>query len=323
MMKRLTCAAALLAALTGVAAAQSYPSRPITMVVPYPPAGPTDTMARIFAERLKTSLGQPVVIENAGGAGGSIGVARVARAAADGYTISFGNVASHVFSSIVFKLQYDVLGDLDPLALMTISPMWLLARNGLPVKDLRELIAWLKANPDKATAAVIGSGSPGHLCGVYFQNSTGTRFQFVPYRGSAPAMQDMISGQIDLACLEASATRSQVRGGNLRAYAVFARERWPAAPEIPTVDEAGVPGLYIPFWHALWMPKGVPPEAVAKLTGAVVETLADPGVRARLAEMGVEIPPAAQQSPQALRAHHKAELDKWRPIIEQANIKPE
>lgn len=322
-MKRLTCAAALLAALTGVAAAQSYPSRPITMVVPYPPAGPTDTMARIFAERLKTSLGQPVVIENAGGAGGSIGVARVARAAADGYTISFGNVASHVFSSIVFKLQYDVLGDLDPLALMTISPMWLLARNGLPVKDLRELIAWLKANPDKATAAVIGSGSPGHLCGVYFQNSTGTRFQFVPYRGSAPAMQDMISGQIDLACLEASATRSQVRGGNLRAYAVFARERWPAAPEIPTVDEAGVPGLYIPFWHALWMPKGVPPEAVAKLTGAVVETLADPGVRARLAEMGVEIPPAAQQSPQALRAHHKAELDKWRPIIEQANIKPE
>ncbi|MCC6780377.1 MAG: tripartite tricarboxylate transporter substrate binding protein BugD [Hyphomicrobiales bacterium] len=322
-MKRLTCAAALLAALTGVAAAQSYPSRPITMVVPYPPAGPTDTMARIFAERMKTSLGQPVVVENAGGAGGSIGVARVARAAADGYTISFGNVASHVFSSIVFKLQYDVLGDLDPLALMTVSPMWLLARNGLPAKDLRELIAWLKANPDKATAAVIGSGSPGHLCGVYFQNSTGTRFQFVPYRGSAPAMQDMISGQIDLACLEASATRSQVRGGNLRAYAVFARERWPAAPEVPTVDEAGVPGLYIPFWHALWMPKGVPPEAVAKLTGAVVETLADPGVRARLAEMGVEIPPVAQQSPQALRAHHKAELDKWRPIIEQANIKPE
>ncbi len=322
-MKQSIYAAALLAMSAGIAAAQTYPTRPVTMVVPYPPAGPTDTMARIFAERMKISLGQPVVVENAGGAGGSIGVARVARAAPDGYTVSFGNVASHVFSSVVFKLQYDVLADLEPLALMTISPMWLLARNGLPAKDLRELIDWLKANPDKATAAVIGSGSPGHLCGVYFQNSTGTRFQFVPYRGAAPAMQDMISGQIDLACLEASATRSQVRSGNLKAYAVFARERWPAAPDVPTVDEAGVPGLYLPFWHALWAPKGVPSDAVGKLTSAVTETLADPAVRARLTEMGVELAPRAQQSPQALRAHHQAEFDKWRPIIETANIKPE
>jgi tripartite-type tricarboxylate transporter receptor subunit TctC len=315
-------ALALLAGITS-AVAQTYPARPITMIVPYPPAGPTDTMARIFAERMKTALGQPVIVENAGGAGGTIGIARAVRAAPDGYTISFGNVASHVFSSVVFKLQYDVLTDLEPLALMTVSPMWLLARNGLPAKDLRELIGWLKANPGKATAAVIGMGSPGHLCNVYFQNSTGTSFQSVPYRGAGPAMQDMISGQVDLACLEASATRSQVRGGNLKAYTLFAKNRWPAAPDVPTVDEAGVPGLYIPFWHALWAPKGMPADVSAKLSAAAVETLADPAVRARLTELGIEIPPREQQSAEALRAYHKAEFDKWRPIIEAANIKPD
>src|SRR3954454_20434392 len=209
-MIRSICAALLFAIPVGGALAQTYPVRPVTMVVPYTPAGPTDTIARIFADRMKTALGQPVIVENVGGAAGSIGVSRVTRAAPDGYTISFGNVASHVFTSVAFKAQYDVLADLEPLALMTISPMWLLARNSLPARDLRELIAWLKANPDKASAAIIGSGSPGHLCGVYFQNQTGTRFQFVPYRGAAPAMQDMVSGQIDLACLEASATRPQV-----------------------------------------------------------------------------------------------------------------
>ena len=210
----LTLALALAATALSIvgAAAQTYPSRPVTMIVPYPPGGPTDTLARIFAERLRTSLGQPVIIENVGGGAGSIGVARAARAAPDGYTINFGNVASHVFSTVVFKTQYDVLTDLEPVALMTTSPMWLLSGVKLPAKNLKELIAWLKANPDKASSAVVGPGSPAHLCGVYFQNATGTKFQFVPYKGAGPAMQDVMSGQVELTCLEASATRPHVAG---------------------------------------------------------------------------------------------------------------
>ena len=305
------------------ATAQPFPSRPITMIVPYPPGGPTDTLARIFAERLRASLGQPVIIENVGGGAGSIGVARAARAASDGYTINFGNVASHVFSTVVFKLQYDVLTDLDPVALMTTSPMWLLSGVKLPANNLKELIAWLKANPDKASAAVVGPGSPAHLCGVYFQNNTGTNFQFVPYKGAGPAMQDVMSGQVELTCLEASATRAHVQAGKLRAYALLSKSRWPGAPDVPTIDEAGVPGLYLPFWHGLWVPKGTPRDVVAKLNSAVVETLADPAMQKRLTELGVEIPPRNQQAPEALRAFLKGEIDKWRPIIEAANIKPD
>jgi tripartite-type tricarboxylate transporter receptor subunit TctC len=305
------------------AAAQPFPSRPVTMIVPYPPGGPTDTLARIFAERLRASLGQPVIIENVGGGAGSIGVARAARAAPDGYTINFGNVASHVFATVVFKLQYDVLTDLEPVALMTVSPMWLLSGVKLPANNLKELIAWLKANPDKASAAVVGPGSPAHLCGVYFQNNTGTRFQFVPYKGAGPAMQDVMSGQVELTCLEASATRAHVQAGKLRAYALLSKSRWPGAPEVPTIDEAGVPGLYLPFWHGLWVPKGTPRDAVARLNAAVVETLADPAMQKRLTELGVEIPPRDQQAPEALRAFLKGEIDKWRPIIEAANIKPD
>ena len=317
--------AAICSVALGIAsvAAQPYPSRPVNMIVPYPPGGPTDTLARIFAERLRAALGQPVVIENVGGGAGSIGVARAARAAPDGYTINFGNVASHVFSTVVFKLQYDVLTDLEPVALMTTSPMWLLSGVKLPANNLKELIAWLKANPDKASAAVVGPGSPAHLCGVYFQNSTGTKFQFVPYKGAGPAMQDVMGGQVELTCLEASATRAHVQAGKLRAYALLSKSRWPGAPEVPTIDEAGVPGLYLPFWHGLWVSKGTPREAVAKLNSAVVEILADPAMQKRLTELGVEIPPRDQQTPEALRAFLKGEIDKWRPIIEAANIKPD
>jgi tripartite-type tricarboxylate transporter receptor subunit TctC len=304
------------------ATAQPYPSRPITMIVPYPPGGPTDTLARILAERLRASLGQPVVMENVGGGAGSIGVARAVRAAPDGYTINFGNVASHVFSTVVFKLQYDVLDDLEPIALMTTSPMWLLSGVKLPASNIKELVAWLKANPNKASAAVVGPGSPAHLCGVYFQNNTGTTFQFVPYKGAGPAMQDVMSGQVELTCLEASATRPHVQAGKLRAYAVLSKTRWPGAPNVPTIDEAGVPGLYLPFWHGLWAPKATPAPVIAKLNTAVVETLADPAVQKRLTELGVEIVPRDQQTPQAQRAFLKAEIDKWRPIIAAANIKP-
>jgi tripartite-type tricarboxylate transporter receptor subunit TctC len=319
----LAAGAAALPAASRMAWAQAYPSRPITVIVPYPPGGPTDTLGRIFAERMRAALGQPVIVENVGGAAGTIGVARVVRAAPDGYTINFSNVASHVFSAIVYKLQYDMLQDLQPVALLTISPLWLVASNTVPAHDVRKLIGWLKSNGDKATWGIVGPGSPAHLCGVYFQNHTGTRFQFVPYRGAGPTMQDLIAGQIDLSCLEASATRPNVLGGKIKAFALLARYRWAAAPDVPTIDEAGVPGLYLPFWHGLWVPKGTPADIVAALNAAAVAAWADPAVHERLTGLGVEMPPREQQTPEGLRAFHAAEIEKWRPIIEAANIKPE
>ena len=245
-------------ALACGATAQTYPSRPITMIVPYPPGGPTETLGRIFAERFRVSLGQPVIMENVGGAAGTLGTARAVRAAPDGHTINFSNVASHVFSSVVYKLKYDVLKDLEPVAFLTTSPFWLVAGNHVPAKDLRGLIAWLKANPNKATWGIVGSGSPSHLCGVHFQNQTGTSYQVVPYRGAGPVIQDLVGGQIDLSCLEASATRPHVVGGKIRAFALLSKNRWPAMPDVPTIDEAGVKGFYLPFWHALWVPGGTP-----------------------------------------------------------------
>jgi len=312
-----------LSSLVGTGAhAQDYPSRPITIVVPYPPGGPTDTLARIVTERMRTALGQSIIIENVSGAGGNIGVGRVARAAPDGYTFGIGQVSSHVFSGAVYTLQYDLLKDLEPVAMLTTAPMWIIAKNALPA-NLKGLLDWLWANPDKASFATVGIGGPAHLCGVYFQNTTGTRFQFVPYRGAAPAMQDLLAGQIDLTCLEASNSLPQVRSGQIKAYAVLARTRWAPAPNIPTIDEAGVPGLYIPFWHGFWAPRGTPKHAIAKLNKATVETLADPAVHQRLVDMGQEIPPREQQTPEALGVFQKAEIEKWWPIIKAANIKGE
>src|SRR5262245_14948077 len=323
-MKRLLPAFAFVAALslTFGATAQTYPTRPITMIVPYPPGGPTDTIGRIFAERMRASLGQPVILENVGGAAGTLGTARAARAAPDGYTSNFSNVAAHVFSSVVYKLKYDVLKDLEPIALLTTSPFWLVAGSGVPAKDMRELIAWLKANPGKAWG-IVGSGSPSHLCGVYFQNLTGTNIQFVPYRGAGPVIQDLVGGQIGLSCLEASASRPSVESGKIRPFALLAKTRWPAMPDVPTIDEAGVPGLYLPFWHALWVPSGTPAAIANRLNAVAMEALADPATRERLIGLGVELPPPEQQTPQWLRTYHTAEIDRWRPIIEAAHIKPE
>ncbi len=323
-MKALCLATAIAAlAVTTGAMAQTYPSRPVTMIVPFPPGGPTDTLGRVFAERLRVALGQPVIVENVTGAGGSIGTTRAVRAAPDGHTINFSNVASHVFSHIVSKTRYDLLVDLEPIGLMTISPFWLTTSNNVPANSVAELVAWLKANPDRATWGTVGLGTPSHLCGVYFQNHTGTRFQFVPYRGAGPVIQDLVAKQIDLSCLEASASLPSVQGGKMKALALLAKNRWAAAPDTPTADEAGVPGLYVPFWHGLWVPKGTPADIVARLNAAVVESLADPAMRERLAGLGVEIAPREQQTPEALRAYHKTELDRWRPLIEAANIKPE
>ncbi len=307
----------------GSAAAQVYPSRPITMIMPLPPGGAVDALARVLAEHMRTSLGQPLVIENVSGAGGTLAVARVARAAPDGYTLGIGNWSSYVASGAVYPLQYDLLKDLEPVALLPSVPYWIVAKKSLSPKDLKELIAWLKANPDKASAGTTGASSASHLCGIHFQNSTGTRFQLVPYRGGAPALQDLVGGQIDLMCDLAANDLSMVRSGQIKAYAVMAKTRWFAAPEVPTADEAGVPGIYVSTWHGFWVAKGTPKDVIGKLNAAAVNAMTDPAVRQRIAAQGMEIPPSEQQTPEALGAFHKAEIEKWWPIIKAANIKAE
>ena len=305
------------------ALAQDYPSHPITMVVPFPAGGPTDTLGRILSERMRVTLGQPIVIENVTGAGSTIGVAHAAQAAPDGYTLSLGNWTSFVGSGALYRTSYDLLKDFEPVSLLTFAPMLIVGKNTLPVNDAKELIAWLKANPDTASAATVGAGSAAHVCGLYFQDRTNTRFQFVPYRGGAPAMQDLVGGQIDLMCAEASQTLTYLRSGKMKAFAVMAKTRWPALPNVPTTDEIGAPGMYISFWHGLWVQKGTPKQVIAKLNNAVVETLADQTVRQRLTDLGQIIATADQQTPSALAAYHRAEIEKWWPIIKAANIKVE
>jgi tripartite-type tricarboxylate transporter receptor subunit TctC len=324
-MKMLPLAVALAAALGCAthAHAQGYPAHPITIIAPFPAGGPTDTVARVIGERMKTSLGQTVVIENVTGAGGTIGIGRVARAAPDGYTLVVGQWTTHVGGGAIYPLQFHVLNDFEPVSLLTSSPLWILGKNDLPATDLKELIAWLKAAPNPASAATVGAGSAAHMCMIYFQNNTGTRFQFVPYRGGAPALQDLVAGQVDVGCLEASQTLGHYRGGRIKVIAVMAKQRFFPAPEVPTVDEAGAPGLHFPFWHGMWAPKGTPKDIIGKLNAAVVEAFADPAVRKRFADLGMEIPPREQQTPQALFDHHKAEIEKWWPIIKAANIKVE
>jgi tripartite-type tricarboxylate transporter receptor subunit TctC len=329
-MKVRTVVVALIATIGGIAAAQAqaqssqaYPSRPITLIVPYSAGGPTDTLGRLIAEHMRTSLGQSVVIENVTGAGGTIGVGRVARAAADGYTFGIGQVSTNGFNGAVYQLPYDLVKDLEPVALLTIAPMWLIGKAALPAGNVKELVAWLKSNPDKASMAAVGWGGASHLCGVYFQSHTGTRFTFVPYRGAAPANQDLIAGQIDLFCPEASNSLPLVKSGKVKAFAVLSKTRWFAAPDVPTIDEAGLPGLYIPFWHGLFVPAGTPKDVIGKLNAAAVAALADPALRQRLVDMGQEIPPREQQTPAALAAFQKAEIEKWWPIIRAANVKAE
>ena len=307
----------------GGARAQEYPSRAITIVVGFPPGGSADVIARIAAERMRVSLGQPVIIENVAGAAGSLGAGRVARAAPDGYMFSMGSLGTHVFNSALYTLQYDVVDDFEPVSLLVSQPQLILARKTMPAKDLKELIVWLKANPDKASQLTAGVGSTSHVAGIFFQRETGTRFQFVPYRGAGPGMQDLVAGRIDLMIDQVTNSLPQVRSGSIKAYAVTAVSRLSAAPEIPTVDEAGLPGFYMGNWLGVWAPKATSKDVVAKLNSAVVDALADPGVRQRFADLGVEIYPREQRTPEALGALQKAELQKWRPIIKAAGIKAE
>jgi tripartite-type tricarboxylate transporter receptor subunit TctC len=324
-MRALVFAAALAIGMgnLGSAAAQVYPSRPVTIINPFPAGAPLDTIARVVGERMRVSLGQPVIVENVPGAAGTLGVGRAARAPADGYTVSVGNFSSHVLASATYAVQYDVLKDLEPVALLASNPQLIISRTGVPASDLKGLIAWLKAAPDKASAGTAGVGSISHVAGVFFQKETGTRFQFVPYRGVNLAQQDLIGGQIDLLFDQVPSALPNVRAGRIRAYAVTAKTRLDSAPEIPTVDEAGLPGLYMSVWSALWVPKGTPKEVITKLNAAAVESLADPLVRKRLGDIGVDIPPRDQQTPEALGALHRAEVEKWWPLIKAANIKAE
>jgi tripartite-type tricarboxylate transporter receptor subunit TctC len=315
-------AVALATAIPG-AQAQTYPVRPVTIVVPFAAGGPNDTFARILAERMRVSLGQPVVIENIGGAGGVIGVGRVARATPDGYTLSFGSLSSHVLNGGLMSLPYDVVNDFAPIAMAIDGPQLLVGRKSLPANDLKELLAWLKANADKATLGHPGNGSAAHVAGAFMMKEIGTQFQLVPYRGGGPVMQDVVAGQIDLTMTVATNSVPQIRSGLVKPYAVMGKSRITAAPQIPTVDEAGMPGIYSSVWFALWAPKNTPKDILAKLNAAVVDALADPGAQARLRELGQEIPSHEQQTPEYLEALHRAEVEKWWPIIKAAGIKPE
>jgi tripartite-type tricarboxylate transporter receptor subunit TctC len=303
--------------------AQLYPSKPVTIIVPFAAGGPADALARLLGARMRSALGQPLIVESVVGASGTTGVGRVVRAAPDGYTIGIGHWSTHVLNRAFYNLPYDLLTDLEPIILLPANPALIIVRKGLPTNDVRELIAWLKANPDKASAGTAGSGSGSHVTGVYFQKITGTRFNFVPYRGTGPALNDLIAGHIDLMFDQASNSIEQVRGGTVRAFAVASGSRLAAAPEIATVDEAGVPGLYNSTWYGFWAPKGTPKEVIAKINAAASEAMADPELRARLVAQGLETPPRDQQTPEALHAFQKAEIEKWWPIIKAAGITAE
>ena len=307
----------------GSAATQTYPSRPITMVVPLAPGGSTDVIARIMAEGMRPILGQPVIVDNTAGAGGTIGVGRLARATPDGYTFGIGQWGTNVANGAVYNLQFDLLKDFEPVALIATQPFLVVSRKTMPANNLKELIAWMKANPDKTTMGTVGPGSPPHVAGIALQNLTDTRFRFVPYRGTAPALQDMIAGQIDLVIDSPVHSLPQARAGKIKAYAVLGQDRYPSAPDIPTTDDAGLPGFHLTVWNALWAVKGTPKDIINRLNAAAVEALADPAVAQRLTGMGFAITSRDQQTPEALAAHHKAEIAKWSAIVKAAGVKAE
>jgi tripartite-type tricarboxylate transporter receptor subunit TctC len=312
-----------MAAGTGAAQAQAYPQRPIMLIVPLATGGSTDVIARIMAEGMRASLGQPVVVENVTGAGGSIGVGRVVRSAPDGYTIGIGQWGTNMANGAIYPLQYDLMTDLEPVALIASQPFMIEARKTMPADDLKGLIAWLKANADKATEGNSGIGSPSHVAGILFQNTIGVRFQMVPYRSAGLSMQDLVAGQIDVLLDTPAVSMSQVSAGTLKAYAVTAKSRLAVIPNIPTTDEAGLPGFYFSFWHGIWAPKNTPKNVIDKLNAAVANALSDTTLRKRLIDLAQDIFPREQLTPQALHAYQQAEIDKWWPIIKAANIKPE
>ena len=317
-MKKLVPALAL-AAFAGIvsAQAQTYPSRQITLVVPFPPGGSTDVAARIMAERMRAPLGQPVIIENIGGAGGSIAVGRVARAAPDGYTIDIGQWDTHV-GSIIYKLDYDLQKDFEPIGLVSVNPQLMVAKKDLPANNLKDLVAWMKANPGKVN--FVNQNAAANVSGVLFEKLTGQKLHYIPYRGAGPAMTDLVSGQVDLLVVQGAVALPQIRAGKIKAIANLSPQRSASMPDIPTSDESGVPGLYMSGWFGFFAPKGTPKDVIATINSAMVQALADPAVRARFTELGLDVATREQQTPEGLAAFQKAEIDKWWPIIKDAGI---
>lgn len=313
-------ALAICAAITS-ACAQTYPSKPVTLVVALPAGGAVDALARVMAEHMRVTLGQPIIIENMGGAGGTLSIGRIVRSAPDGYTLGMGTLGQYVISGAVYTLPFDMLNDLTPVALLPSVPYWMTARKTLPANNLLELVAWLKTN--KASASSTGTASLARFCGMFFEQKTGTSIQYVPYRGGAPALQDLVAGTIDLNCDLAANSLSQWRNGNIKAFAVMSKTRWFAAPDLPTTDEAGVPGIHVSTWHGIWAPKGTPTDIVARVNAAAVAAMADPATRKRIADLGMDVPPTEQQTPAAFAAFHKAEVEKWYPIVKAAGVKAE
>jgi tripartite-type tricarboxylate transporter receptor subunit TctC len=312
--------AVVLMGMTGVRA-ETYPSKPITLIVPFPAGGPTDTIARIMSEHMSKTLGQSMLVETVTGAGATIGLGRVISAPPDGYTLSIGNWTSHVGSPAIYPVPWNPVNDLDPIARLPVSSLMIVGKQSLPANNAKELIAWLKAKPEPATAASVGAGSGAHVCGLYFAQQTGTKLQFVFYRGGAPAMQDMLAGTIDTMCAEASQTLAHVTAHKMKAFAVMGRMRYAGLPDVPTMEEMGISGMDISFWHGLWAPKGTPKDIVEKLNAAAVKALDDPAVQQRVAALGMSLPAKAQLTPKALHDFHKAEVDKWWPIIKSYDIK--
>jgi tripartite-type tricarboxylate transporter receptor subunit TctC len=310
-------------ALSNTARAENFPSHPITVIVPFSAGGPSDAMMRILAERMKLTLGETVLIENVTGAGGSLGVGRTVRSAPDGYTVGFGHLGTNVANGAIYKLGYDLVADLEPVVLLPSNPMIIVSKNAVPAKSLKELLAWLKSRPAPPTAGTAGAGSGSHIAGLYFENVSGIKLQYVPYRGTGPALNDLVAGQIDVIVDQTSNSINQVRGGNIRAYAITADKRLESAPEIPTTDEAGLPGFHMTLWSGLWVPKGTPKAIIAKLNAAAVDALSDPTARKQLENLGLQMPPKEQLTPEALGAWQTAEIAKWWPIIKAADVKVE
>ena len=320
-MRRIVLAALAMLMSGGHALAENFPSHPITVIVPFSAGGPSDAMMRIMAERMKVTLGEPVLIENVTGAGGSLGVGRTVRSPPDGYTIGFGHLGTNVANGVIYKLGYDLVTDLEPVVLLPSNPMIIVSKNAVPAKSLGELLAWLKARPTPATAGTAGAGSGSHIAALYFESVTGIKLQYVPYRGTGPAMTDLVAGQIDLIVDQTSNSISQVRAGTIRAYAVTDTKRVESAPDIPTTDEAGLAGFHMTLWSGLWVPKNTPKDIVAKLNAAAVDALNDQAVRKQLENLGLQMPPKDRLSPEALGTWQKAEIAKWWPMLKAANVK--
>ena len=320
-MKKWLLGLALAAACIAPASADDYPSRPITLVVPLSVGGSTDVIGRLMAEGMRKALHQTIVVENTSGAGGTIGVNRVVRAAPDGYTMLIGQWGTNVATGAIYDLKFDLLKDLDPVGLIATQPFLIVSRKSIPANNLKELIAWIKANPDKATQGNSGIGSPSHVSGILFQKAINSPIQMIPYRGAGDSTQAIVSGQIDVLLNTPAVSMAQLKAGQVKVFAVTDKRRLATAPDIPTTDEAGLPGFYFTFWHAFWVPKGTPKDIVAKLNGALRATLADPEIRKKLTALSQDIFPPDEQSPEALAKFQRAEIDKWWPIIKAAGIK--